>query len=71
MTRRGMMYARPHELLPDTLRIINVRMNYLPVSAAFVSTLKNPSLGYIGRYVFGRDHHKLPCSRSEELGEMI
>ncbi|KIQ49767.1 [Fe-S]-binding protein, partial [Citrobacter rodentium] len=30
MARHGMMRARPHELLPGTLRAISVRMNYLP-----------------------------------------
>ena len=42
MARHGMMRARPHELLPGTLRVISVRMNYLPAHAAFASTLKNP-----------------------------
>lgn len=40
MARHGMMRARPHELLPGTLRVISVRMNYLPAKAAFASTLK-------------------------------
>ena len=30
MARHGMMRVRPHELLPGTLRVISVRMNYLP-----------------------------------------
>ncbi len=42
MARHGMMRARPHELLPGTLRVISVRMNYLPANAAFASTLKDP-----------------------------
>ncbi|SQI29979.1 Epoxyqueuosine reductase [Serratia plymuthica] len=29
MARHGMLRARPHELLPGTLRVISVRMNYL------------------------------------------
>ncbi|MDI5036144.1 hypothetical protein MJM43_33715, partial [Salmonella enterica subsp. enterica serovar Montevideo] len=33
MARHGMMRARPHELLPGTLRVISVRMNYLPANA--------------------------------------
>lgn len=49
MARHGMMRARPHELLPGTLRVISVRMNYLPAKAAFASTLKNPQLGYVSR----------------------
>lgn len=30
MARHSMMRARPHELLPGTLRVISVRMNCLP-----------------------------------------
>ncbi|MDM2758210.1 tRNA epoxyqueuosine(34) reductase QueG [Citrobacter sp. Cpo148] len=71
MARHGMMRARPHELLPGTLRVISVRMNYLPANAAFASTLKNPSLGYVSRYALGRDYHKLLRNRLKKLGEMI
>ncbi|MDI8954285.1 DUF1730 domain-containing protein, partial [Salmonella enterica subsp. enterica serovar Anatum] len=42
---------------PGTLRVISVRMNYLPANAAFASTLKDPTLGYVSRYALGRDYH--------------
>ncbi|TCV98993.1 epoxyqueuosine reductase [Biostraticola tofi] len=71
MARHGMMRARPHELLPGTLRVISVRMNYLPARAAFASTLKNPRLGYVSRYALGRDYHKVLRSRLKQLGEKI
>ncbi|EID8005250.1 tRNA epoxyqueuosine(34) reductase QueG [Salmonella enterica] len=71
MARHGIMRSRPHELLPGTLRVISVRMNYLPASAAFASTLKNPTLGYVSRYALGRDYHKLLRSRLKKLGERI
>ncbi|KAF6661551.1 tRNA epoxyqueuosine(34) reductase QueG [Pantoea sp. EKM101V] len=71
MARHGMMRARPHELLPGTLRVISVRMNYLPAKAAFASTLKNPRLGYVSRYALGRDYHKVLRNRLKKLGEMI
>ena len=63
MARHGMLRARPHELLPGTLRVISVRMNYLPANAAFASTLKNPKLGYVSRYALGRDYQKLLRNR--------
>lgn len=68
MARHGMM--RPsHELLPGTLRVISVRMNYLPANAAFARTLKNPTLGYVShRYALGRDYHKLLRNRLKKLG---
>ena len=59
MARHGMMRARPHELQPGTLRVISVRMNYLPANAAFARTLKDPARGYVSRYALGRDYHKL------------
>ncbi|MGC1003325.1 tRNA epoxyqueuosine(34) reductase QueG [Pantoea agglomerans] len=71
MARHSMMRARPHELLPGTLRVISVRMNYLPAKAAFASTLKNPQLGYVSRYALGRDYHKVLRNRLKKLGEMI
>ncbi|AHF78503.1 Iron-sulfur cluster-binding protein [Sodalis praecaptivus] len=71
MARHGMLRARPHELLPGTLRVISVRMNYLPAKAAFASTLKNPSLGYVSRYALGRDYHKVLRNRLKQLGERI
>lgn len=71
MARHGMMRARPHELLPGTLRVISVRMNYLPAKAAFASTLKNPRLGYVSRYALGRDYHKVLRNRLKKLGDRI
>ncbi|MCL2898781.1 tRNA epoxyqueuosine(34) reductase QueG [Brenneria tiliae] len=71
MARHGMLRARPHELLPGTLRVISVRMNYLPAKAAFASTLNNPQLGYVSRYALGRDYHKLLRQRLKKLGERI
>ncbi|MBI6190286.1 MULTISPECIES: tRNA epoxyqueuosine(34) reductase QueG [Providencia] len=71
MNRHGMMRARPHELHPGTLRVISVRMNYLPAKAAFASTLNNPELGYISRYALGRDYHKLLKKRLKQLSDRI
>lgn len=71
MARHGMLRARPHELLPGTLRVISVRMNYLPAKAAFAKTLNNPQLGYISRYALGRDYHKVLRQRLKKLGDKI
>jgi epoxyqueuosine reductase len=68
MARHGMMRARPHELLPGTLRVLSVRMNYLPFEAGFAATLRDPTLGYISRYALGRDYHKLLRNRLKQLG---
>ncbi|MCD4621064.1 tRNA epoxyqueuosine(34) reductase QueG, partial [Proteus mirabilis] len=71
MAKYGMTRARPHELVPGTLRVISVRMNYLPTDAAFARTLNNPEQGYISRYALGRDYHKVLRQRLKKLGEKI
>ncbi len=71
MAEHGMMRARPTELLPGTLRVISVRMDYLPPAAAFATNLADPALAYISRYALGRDYHKLIRNRLKQLGERI
>ncbi|MFV0548876.1 MAG: tRNA epoxyqueuosine(34) reductase QueG [Limnobaculum xujianqingii] len=71
MARYGMMRARPHELEPGTLRVISVRMNYLPPHASFAKSLADPNIGYISRYALGRDYHKVLRQRLKKLGEKI
>ncbi len=53
------------------MRVLSVRMNYLPFEAGFAATLRDPTLGYISRYALGRDYHKLLRSRLKQLGERI
>jgi len=71
MASHGMMRARPTELQPGTLRVISVRMDYLPPAAGFATNLAAPELGYISRYALGRDYHKLLRNRLKQLGERI
>ncbi|WP_299021697.1 tRNA epoxyqueuosine(34) reductase QueG [uncultured Photobacterium sp.] len=71
MARHGMMRARPAELHPGTVRVISVRMNYLPPEAGFAQSLKHPDTAYISRYSLGRDYHKLIRNRLKRLGQMI
>ncbi|EDP58269.1 tRNA epoxyqueuosine(34) reductase QueG [Vibrio sp. AND4] len=71
MARHGMMRARPSELLPGTVRVISVRMDYLPPEAKFASNLANKSHAYISRYALGRDYHKLVRKQLNKLGKLI
>ncbi|BFT31769.1 tRNA epoxyqueuosine(34) reductase QueG [Alteromonas sp. D210916BOD_24] len=71
MESHGMKRARPEELVPGTLRVISVRMNYLPPDASFAKHLNTPELGYISRYALGRDYHKVLRKRLKQLGEKI
>ncbi|MGF1684409.1 tRNA epoxyqueuosine(34) reductase QueG [Photobacterium minamisatsumaniensis] len=71
MARHGMMRARPDELHPGTVRVISVRMDYLPPDASFAKSLNNPDTAYISRYSLGRDYHKLIRNRLKRLGQLI
>jgi epoxyqueuosine reductase len=60
MARHGSKRSRPEELLPGTVRVISVAMDYWPAEAAPANeTLADGSLGYVSRYALGRDYHKL------------
>ncbi|GAB57806.1 tRNA epoxyqueuosine(34) reductase QueG [Rheinheimera nanhaiensis] len=71
MASHGMLRARPDELVPGTLRVISVRMDYLPKAAGFATNLADPTQAYISRYALGRDYHKLIRNRLKQLGERI
>src|SRR5690606_5573011 len=43
MASHGMLRARPAELVPGTLRVLSVRMNYLPKGAGFATNLADPT----------------------------
>ncbi len=71
MARHGLMRARPAELVPGTIRVISVRLNYLPQNARFAKVLKDKNSAYISRYALGRDYHKLMRKRLQQLGKKI
>jgi len=61
----------PTLLLPDTRRIIMLRMDYLPEQAPTLGVLRDPDRGYIARYTLGRDYHKLMRKRLKQLGQWL
>ncbi|MBU2895004.1 tRNA epoxyqueuosine(34) reductase QueG [Colwellia sp. D2M02] len=71
MERHGMMRARPEELVPGTVRVISVRLDYLPQNAKFARILNDKNKAYISRYALGRDYHKLMRKRLQQLGQKI
>ncbi len=71
MARHGMMRARPAELVPGTLRVISVRMNYWPRAADAKETLADGRKAYISRYALGRDYHKPMRRRLQSLADRI
>jgi len=71
MAQHGMMRARPAELLPGTLRVISVRLDYLPKAAGFATNLADPTQAYISRYALGRDYHKIIRQKLKQLADKI
>ncbi len=72
MRRHGLKRSRAALLHPGTLRVICVRMDYLPGNAApAVPVLEEPALAYVARYALGRDYHKLIRKRLQKLADKI
>ena len=59
------------QLLPGALRIIAVRMNYLPPHTNLVKQLKNGRKAYVSRYAVGGDYHKFMRKRLAQLAKKI
>ena len=59
MATHGTKRSRPAELVPQTLSIISLRMDYFPANSAdAIMILNHPERAYISRYALGRDYHK-------------
>lgn len=71
LAAHGHKRSRPAELLPGTVRVISVRMDYLPGDTRQIHILKDPSKAYVSRYALGRDYHKLIRKRLAQLAERI
>jgi epoxyqueuosine reductase len=72
MERHGRKRSRPGELVPGTLRVISVRMDYLPEDQHTATRLlDDDSQAYISRYALGRDYHKLMRRRLRALAGRI
>lgn len=72
MGRHGLKRSRAALLHPGTLRVISVRMDYLPAHAAPAwQVLDEPALAYVSRYALGRDYHKLLRKRLQKLAVRI
>jgi epoxyqueuosine reductase len=71
MARHGRKRSRPQELVPGTLSVISLRMDYLCHGDQPQSVLGNPSLGYVSRYALGRDYHRLMRKRLQKLAHRI
>jgi epoxyqueuosine reductase len=61
----------PAKLVPDTVRVISARMDYLPENPQHIQILKQPEKAYISRYALGRDYHKLIRKRLAILSRKL
>lgn len=71
MEKHGSKRTKPAELVPGTLRIISIRMDYLAANSMLASQLSDKSVGYIAGYALGRDYHKVLKKRLMLLANKI
>jgi epoxyqueuosine reductase len=72
MQRHGTRRSRPADLVPGTLRIVSLRMDYWPGQACDAdAVLADPALAYLSRYALGRDYHKVIRKRLQQLADRI
>ncbi|MCX7125654.1 MAG: DUF1730 domain-containing protein, partial [Gammaproteobacteria bacterium] len=61
----------PEKLVPETARIISVRMDYLVQDHQSIEILENKNKAYVSRYALGRDYHKVVRKKLRQLAEKI
>ena len=72
MARHGEMRARPADLLPGTLRVISVGLDYgRRDDERAWQTIADGERAYVARYALGRDYHKLMRQRLQRLADRI
>lgn len=71
MAAHGSKRTHPDQLVPGTLRVISLRMDYLPGDTQMAKRLTQPEKAYVSRYALGRDYHKLIRKRLQQLAERI
>ena len=72
MQRHGTRRSRPRDLVPGTIRVIALRMDYYPPAGrAAEQVLDHDELGYVSRYALGRDYHKVIRKRLQRLAQRI
>ena len=68
MERNVEKRLNPEILVPSTLSVICVRMDYLTEdSQQSIDLLDHPSKAYVSRYALGRDYHKLIRKRLQKF----
>ena len=71
MARHGDKRSRPSALIPGTLRVISVGLDYGRDPDEAWDTLADGERAYVARYALGRDYHKLMRQRLQRLAERL
>ena len=72
MAQHGTKRSRPAELIPWTLRVITVRMDYWPTAARpAMDVLGDAATAYVSRYALGRDYHKVMRAGLKRLAALL
>lgn len=72
MAKHGTKRTRPGELVPGTVRVISVRMDYRPPQARDSwEVMETGEQAHISRYALGRDYHKVLRGRMQQLCDRI
>jgi len=71
MAQHGTKRSRPDELIPGTMRVISVRLDYLTIPARENENTTDAGHARVSRYALGRDYHKLMRKRQAKLAEKV
>lgn len=72
MAKHGTKRTRPTELVPNTIRVISARLDYLPPeSKDSWQVMKDGEQAFISRYALGRDYHKVMRQKLQKLCNKI
>ena len=71
MARNTALRTDPAALLPGTVRVISVGLDYGQDPDAAWATLEDGQRAYVARYALGRDYHKLMRNRLQKLAAQL
>jgi epoxyqueuosine reductase len=71
MAQHGDKRSRPAKLVPGTLRVISVGLDYGRDGDEAWATLDDSERAYVARYALGRDYHKLMRNRLQKLADRV
>jgi epoxyqueuosine reductase len=63
--------CHPEQLVPGTIRVVCVRMDYALYYKDSLESMENTGKAYVSRYARGRDYHKLIRKRLQKLARRI